>query len=224
MIVDHELTKDDLRDIADRLEARGKRFLAGAAANQPEWRSVVESPTEFLIREARAGDLLIIGRDRDGDLGRSPWRTFPTRGSGRRRLEGHPRSAACRSGFAATANKVCIVEVSEAGAEDEVRAYLDGVAAYLNRHRITVTSEVTAHTRTSPADELIALTKAGDADLIVAGAYGHSRIGVTRVCSLRLQSAACFLISGADARRQQTAKAAAITARASPSGTVAAAI
>jgi nucleotide-binding universal stress UspA family protein len=51
------------------------------------------------------------------------------------------------------------------------------VAAYLARHRVTVSAKITTHAATSPTDELIGLAKADDVDLIVAGAYGHRRIG-----------------------------------------------
>jgi nucleotide-binding universal stress UspA family protein len=71
---------------------------------------------------------------------------------------------------------VAIVEVCDKGMEAAGRRHVDDVARYLARHRISVGSVVAAHAE-SVASELIRVAKTEGADLIVAGAYGHSRLG-----------------------------------------------
>jgi hypothetical protein len=58
----------DFQKIIARFEQRGEKFRAQARwLKQVEWRSMLESPGELLLREARAADLLVIGRRRSGD-------------------------------------------------------------------------------------------------------------------------------------------------------------
>jgi nucleotide-binding universal stress UspA family protein len=57
------------------------------------------------------------------------------------------------------------------------KRHVDDIARFLTRHRISVGSAVAAHTEGSVADELLRVARAEGADLIVAGAYGHSRLG-----------------------------------------------
>jgi nucleotide-binding universal stress UspA family protein len=51
------------------------------------------------------------------------------------------------------------------------------VGHYLTRHRVKLGVRVVAHDGTTAADELVRLAGEEHADLIVAGAYGHSRLG-----------------------------------------------
>ncbi|MDN3565356.1 hypothetical protein QWZ14_13370 [Paeniroseomonas aquatica] len=57
-----DIIEDDMRRVRAMLEAAGDRFraIAGAAA---EWRAFLEYPGDALAREARAAELVIIGRD-----------------------------------------------------------------------------------------------------------------------------------------------------------------
>ena len=73
------------------------------------------------------------------------------------------------------------------------------VARYLARHRITGGPQVILHRQGSGAAQLIKLAQEEGADLLVAGAYGHSRLGewifggVTR--DLLAQTPICCLMS-----------------------------
>jgi nucleotide-binding universal stress UspA family protein len=76
MAGDVGLTKSnqyDFQKVMVRFEQRGKKLHAqGRPLRQIEWRSALETPGELLMREARAADLLIIGRSRsenDADPG-----------------------------------------------------------------------------------------------------------------------------------------------------------
>jgi nucleotide-binding universal stress UspA family protein len=94
---------------------------------------------------------------------------------------------------------VAVVEVCEKGIEAIARRRVDDVAGYLTRHRISVGSVLAAHAEGSVADELLRVAKAEGADLIVTGAYGHSRLGewifggVTR--DLLASSPVCCLLA-----------------------------
>lgn len=73
VVVDSKPTKGKLQEMSDRLAAVGEHFRMLVGEQQPtEWRAAIESPTEFLAVQARATDLVVIGRDRvAGDLHRS---------------------------------------------------------------------------------------------------------------------------------------------------------
>jgi hypothetical protein len=70
VIVDPNITEDMLQE---RLDQAGEHFRSLVEPDQPvEWQSAIDSPTEFVAKEARAADLLIVGRDRiTGDSSRS---------------------------------------------------------------------------------------------------------------------------------------------------------
>jgi nucleotide-binding universal stress UspA family protein len=55
--------------------------------------------------------------------------------------------------------------------------HIDDVARYLTRHRISGGPRVIIHQEGSGAAQLVRLAQDEGADLIVAGAYGHSRLG-----------------------------------------------
>ena len=75
------------------------------------------------------------------------------------------------------AKSVAIVEVCDASLEPPARQHVEDVAHYLTRHRISVGSATTGVAEHGIADYLIDLARVERADLIVTGAYGHSRLG-----------------------------------------------
>ena len=62
--IDPEPTEEDYKEMREVLGRRGKEFCAfvGADRSKVEWRSSLDFPTEFVAREARSADLVIIGR------------------------------------------------------------------------------------------------------------------------------------------------------------------
>lgn len=96
------------------------------------------------------------------------------------------------------ATEVTIVEIASERCLDEARAHLADVVSWLKRHGIESTSMVTKAGR-DDATELYAIARDKGADVIVAGAYGHSRLrewalgGVTR--DLLLRADRCTLVS-----------------------------
>jgi nucleotide-binding universal stress UspA family protein len=200
VIVDPEPTASLLQDMSDQLAAIGKHFRTLAGGAQPtEWRAGIASPTEFLVREARAADLVIIGRDQvPGDLYRTLDKGAMILKIGRpvlvvpsgvdslkadRVVIGWKDTREARRAVRDSlplmreASSVAIVEIVESGDEKQAQAHIEDVAAFLARHRVSVTAKTTACVAGSPHAELIRVAQEMNADLIVAGGYGHSRLG-----------------------------------------------
>jgi nucleotide-binding universal stress UspA family protein len=93
---------------------------------------------------------------------------------------------------------VLIAAVCDEGTEAVSRRYVDDVVQYLARHRISA-SAITASSQGTIANELIRIAQDENADLIVTGACGHSRLGewffggVTR--DLLTSSPVCCLLA-----------------------------
>lgn len=210
-----------MQQMAERLDQCRQHFQTVAERpEKTEWRSGLDFPHEILIREARAADLVVVGRDRvAGDWYRSldpgavllrtgrPILVVPGGVEGvraERVVIGWKEAREARRAvhdalpFLHEASRVSIVEACEHGAEDEVQRHISDVTGYLARHRIKVGAHIIAHA-TSAADELVKVAGDEGADLIVAGAYGHSRLGewtfggVTR--DLLTKSSVCCLMS-----------------------------
>ena len=95
-------------------------------------------------------------------------------------------------------DRVVIAEIFEAGDQDKARAGLDKMTAWLARHGVAATSRAVL-SGGPDGDRLVTLAGEEGADLIVAGAYGHSRFrewvmgGVTR--TLLHKGGRCVLLS-----------------------------
>ena len=96
------------------------------------------------------------------------------------------------------ATEVTIVEIASEERMAAAREHLGDVVGWLKRHGIESTPMVAPSSR-DDATELYALARDKRADVIVAGAYGHSRLrewalgGVTR--DLLLRADRCTLVS-----------------------------
>jgi len=102
--------------------------------------------------------------------------------------------------FLHEARRVTIVEISGKDRMEAARHCADDVVCYLVRHRIKAEARVEAPLPGSTgADQLIGLALDEGADLLVTGAYGHSRLnewifgGMTR--DLLASSPICCLMS-----------------------------
>ena len=191
-----EESVDDLKVALDQLERRF-RSIAVNGSRQVEWRSALDCPTEFATREACATDLVIIGRER---LSADPFRSLdpgalllqvgwpvllvPT---GIGRLDAKRVVVACKDTrearralsdslpFLHDAEKIFLVEIC-AEPEAEAVQHLNNITTYLARHRITTATGLTLQAA-NVTDELLGIVHKKKADLLVAGAYGHSRLG-----------------------------------------------
>jgi nucleotide-binding universal stress UspA family protein len=200
VIVDTAPTEGLLQEMSDRLAQVGEHFRKVAGPGQPtEWRSAIDSPTDFLLREARAADLIIIGRDRPpADLYRTvdPGATIVRAGrpvlavpNGVDSLKAErvvigwkdtreARRALCDSlPLIREALSVDIVEIVDFGDERQAQRHIDDVARHLAAHHVAATVKTTAHAAGSAHSELIRVAQETNADLIVAGGYGHTRLG-----------------------------------------------
>jgi nucleotide-binding universal stress UspA family protein len=208
----------DFQKVMVRFEQRGKKLHAqGRSLRQIEWRSALETPGELLLREARAADLLVIGRRRGGDdadpgvillrAGR-PVLLVPDTVAAlplRRVVVACKDTRECRRAvrdalpFLQQAKEVLLVEIGEDESQSQAKKNLADVGAYLVRHRVIVAAEVWRRPRGQVAAELLHVVEEEKADLIVAGGYGHSRLGewifggVTR--ELLTASPVCCLLS-----------------------------
>ena len=71
-----------------------------------------------------------------------------------------------------------VVEIVEAGAEADQQSHRTrDVAEYLVRHQIKIVTERARPADVTAANSLLRLVQDENIDLIVAGAWGHSRLG-----------------------------------------------
>jgi nucleotide-binding universal stress UspA family protein len=217
------LTVPELQNMKSLLDLKGKEFCAalGGPNRRVEWRSILDFPTEAVVREARAADLVIIGNVKENN---DPFRALD------------PASAVLKAGrpvlvvpkglaslsprrvavawkdarearraifealpFLQIAENVVIVEILEEGEQNGATYRLKDVTDYLSRHRVDIISQRVRPADVTAANALIRFIEDEHVDLLIAGAYGHSRLGewvfggVTR--DLLAESPICCLFS-----------------------------
>ena len=79
--------------------------------------------------------------------------------------------------FFEQADEVLLTQVCEQDESERAEGSVRDVAKYLSRHRVGVSAGIMLKAGGSVADELIRVAELEKIDLIVAGAYGHSRFG-----------------------------------------------
>ncbi|MBX9829792.1 MAG: universal stress protein [Xanthobacteraceae bacterium] len=200
---------------------RAFRSAVGPRAKALEWRARLGGPGDFVARQARAADLIIVGAAVPGgvdpalrlDTGElvlqagRPILVVPEGVSGLRAksiliawkdTREARRAVQDALPLLKQAEEICVVQVLErdddkAGAQ----AVLDDVIAWLAVHDVQATAAVPA--ASAKSDPLGSLAADMNADLIVAGAYGHSRLrewvwgGMTR--DLLTSTRCCSLLS-----------------------------
>ena len=199
----------ELKQAIARCESRFRKALE-SIGNSSEWRSDAAYPADFLATEARAADLLIVGRHEKGvvfvqhqslDIGDAVMK------AGRPILVVPPRktflalncvliawkdTAEARKAISAAlpllkrAQEVMIVEIVSDDREREAAARrVADVVKWLKSHKVnaSASAELSAG---DAGTHLDAIASESGVDIIVAGAYGHSRLrewvfgGVTR--------------------------------------------
>jgi nucleotide-binding universal stress UspA family protein len=184
-----------------------------------EWRSDLDHPVRFLERQARAADLVVVGRYAKHE-GASPGMAVELgdalMGLGRpvlvvppgvehleakRIVIGWKNTPQTRR---AISDALPLLERAEAVqvlrvADDGDRSEIEDVARYLSLHGVNASARQVVPSGRTAAEELQKAAIEADADLVVAGAYGYSRLrewffgGVTR--DLLAGSSACCLMS-----------------------------
>jgi nucleotide-binding universal stress UspA family protein len=196
-----EVTQAEIEEIRAKLSEKENWFrkIAGAEHRKLEWRSALDYPADVLVREARSADLIVIGRSKDPgdvysalDLGEAvlkagrPVLVVPE-GIGSLRAK-HVvigwkdtrearRAAQDALPFLHEADSVAIAEIYESNEAETAQSNIDDVANYLGRHRIKAGPKIILQRKGSDAAQLIRLSQDAGADLLVTGAYGHSRLG-----------------------------------------------
>jgi nucleotide-binding universal stress UspA family protein len=186
--------------VSARLDEMGRRFQAkGQHLKQVEWRAALELPYELVWREARAADLIIAGTRHSGGAvhelvdpgaillraGRPILVAPATVGSPRLRriVVAWKDTRECRRAvrdalpFLHQAEDVLIVGIDEGQSDNPAKGSLSDVAEYLRRHRVVAPRQLWQRARGPVGAELLHLVRDERADLIVAGGYGHSRLG-----------------------------------------------
>jgi nucleotide-binding universal stress UspA family protein len=210
------------REMSKLLAGIEKTFRAAAKqVRQVEWRGVFDYTNNLVPLEARAADLVIVGRrERPGDLyfALDPGMTVLRAGrpvlvvpegldslAARRVVVAWKDTRESRRAvqdalpFLQGAQEVMIVEVCERGTEMQSQQRIGDVAEYLIRHKVVVGAKAFLHTELPVARELLRYAKDEKADLVVAGGYGHIRLsewifgGATR--DLLAESPICCLFS-----------------------------
>src|SRR6516165_7896863 len=204
-----ERNDGERKEMMDVLADMGKKFHAAAKhVEHVEWRGIPADANSIVAREARAADLVIIGRKQDPrDLYYSLDPATTILRAGRPvlfvpdEIDSLEARRAVRDAlpFLKRAKEATIVTVCEHGTETQAIKHIEDVENYLARHKVIVGEKAFLHTEQSIATELLRFAKEERADLIVAGGYGHSRLGewalggVTR--ELLSKSALCCLFS-----------------------------
>ena len=219
------LFEEDRKVIDRELKAAEVEFrtVLQSRASRLEWRPrvTVLPLSDYLAGEARSADLVVIGVDRNAPLDATrqvdhrnlvmqvgrPVLIFPAtaaRGRFERVLVGWKETAEARRAivdalpFLARAAHVTVAEITAREELAEARTRLADVVAWLKHHDVEAEPLAVAAAGTH-AKGLAAIADEQKADLIVAGAYGHSRLrewvlgGVTS--ELLLHAARCSLLS-----------------------------
>jgi nucleotide-binding universal stress UspA family protein len=218
IVAEEEQIHADL-DAAERMF----RSHPGVQDLETDWRSAIGMPVEMLARESRSADLIVIGRDLDR-LSAGSYRTVDpgelVMAAGRPVLVVPPgaetlsarhvivgwkdarearRALWDASPFLREAEEVHVIELAAEADLDAATDRVTDVVRHLERHAVKAHGEVRTQREASAAGELILVAEQHGADLIVAGAYGHTRLrewifgGVSR--DLLRNSPKCCLLS-----------------------------
>jgi nucleotide-binding universal stress UspA family protein len=200
LVIYRQPTEHERRAARARLDDMGERFRAqGQHLKQVEWRTALELPYELVSREARAADLIIVGARHTGHSVRDlidpgvillragrPVLVVPDTVAPlqlRRVVVAWKDTRECRRAvrdalaFLQRAEEVLLVGIVESESEASAKRTLSDVATYLLRHRIVAAREIWRPARGPVPAELLRLVQDERADLIVAGGYGHTRLG-----------------------------------------------
>ena len=201
-----EVLEAEQRRVEAGLRAAHERFraIAGQDGRRTGWRSFLDRPAAALAREARAADLLVVGRNGEafglerhqtidpGDLLMRAGRPILVVPTGVAVLEARRvlvawkdtrearRAVADALPFLVDADEVLVVEAAvpdDPGDRGAATRRTDDVASWLGRHGATARSQVLEpRDGRAVAEELLRAAECHGADLIVAGGYGHARL------------------------------------------------
>ena len=224
VVVDPALTPEDIAKRMADLRQRGEAFKAAVSLGEQraEWRCAQEFPTPYVIQKARAADLLVIGRERknlDPHLFVDPASLLLSVGRpvllvppGVNSINTSKVVVAwkdAREAQRAVQDAVPLLQQAEMIVLTAIYQSPDGLAdaeegladieRYLAAHKIKAVIRRLQPLENSVEDSLLKVVHSESAELVVAGAWGHSRVGewifggVTQ--ALLARSPVCCLLS-----------------------------
>jgi nucleotide-binding universal stress UspA family protein len=182
------------------LAAAESRFRERATAphRSIDWRSGREAPAAYLALQARCADLLIVSRNEElfssyaldaGSAVLKAGRPVLVAPPGVRSLKTEHIVIAWKNTrearralqdslpFLHAAKRITIAEICREDEQETIRGSINDVAGYLLRHRLKVQSNILLSGEGVSAAQLTQFAQDEGADLLVTGAYGHSRLG-----------------------------------------------
>lgn len=208
IMIDGETMRREREDVETRLTKLHHEFDAFAGTTTShEWREAVVNPTRLLIESARVADLIVTGNNNSselirpnrsinlGDLVLQAGRPILVATQSAKRIFASPalvawkdtrearRAVADALPLLLQASQVSVVTINR-DADMLTQESIDDVTAFLLRHGIKARSEIIKDKHES--ESLISFARQVNAELVVSGAYGHSRLkelifgGVTR--------------------------------------------
>ena len=183
--------------IAKSLTGAETAFRRDAIGAEFEWRSLQDYPHRALVRTAHAADLIVVGPRSDrsslqaadpADVVMSAGRPVLIVPDGRPHLHAMTvvvawkdtrecrRALADAMPFLQRAEDVIVLAVVKADQAELATSETDDVVANLKRHGVEARALVTSIDHQAFEDEIERVANLNGADLIVAGAYGHSRL------------------------------------------------
>jgi nucleotide-binding universal stress UspA family protein len=192
--------EEAVRLTQDNLDKSEKAFRAAANGLDSDWLRIEAFPVEAVIAASRAADLVVAGGPRPRDSDGYHW-CDPAQlaiKSGRPVLlvpeSGGPlkasrvlvawkdarearRAVADALPFLKAADEVVVLEVSEQDEAGEAQMHTFTVVKNLKRHGVKARAKTVIALPIQTGDVLIREAEKLDADLVVSGAYGHSRLG-----------------------------------------------
>jgi nucleotide-binding universal stress UspA family protein len=223
--MDPDLIASERHTLEAELETCARKFHAAAAAHnlRAKWYSAIEFPADTVCRHAHSVDLIIIGRGASSATSAPRHAINPADvlmragrpvlvvppGINELRLE-HAvvawkdtrearRAVADSRSLLELAGEVRVVAICPDGEAEAVRNEIADVTEYLKRHNIAAAHEMRPVSHERAAAEILDFAEHTHSDLVVAGAYGHTRLrewvfgGVTH--DLLKKSPVCCLLS-----------------------------
>lgn len=209
VIMDDEFMRLEAREIERRLEALRSEFdVESEGEGAASLRTIIGDPTKGLATAARAADLVIAGAERGdehdsrdavdlGELIHSAGRPVLIPRDDLEPIRAHSvvvawkdvrearRAVADAMPFLVHAREVLVATV-EARERDRAMESAGDVVRYLINHGAKARAEIIDHGEAGDGETLAGVAREIGADLIVSGAYGHTRLrewllgGVTR--------------------------------------------
>lgn len=196
--IDTTMLQEMRQALAARTEAAQRAFSEATDGLETHWAVSTEAPTDAVVEEAGAADLIVAG----GGGGTDTWRwcdpaemalragrpilVVPPRGGrlvadavvvGWKDAREARRALGDSLPFLCGAREVLVQEVCEAAERPDAEGRTAKVAAALRRHGVNARGRAVTGARDAVAGELRGAALEVGADLIVSGCYGRTRFG-----------------------------------------------